>query len=1613
MSKNTSKLLSIFIVTLFVSSLIYFEPSLNNENMSDSLFPNEPILPDTDNESDENINNEDESGTTPIKKLEIPGDYKTFAFFSGGGTEQGLELIADPEGEEQIYWGDSRNNVIVWETYDDIKDDAYLAKELYWRALSTAPHTWPTQANVWFHMHEQNYPDEPSKLFSPVFSEDWYISGRVHYLTYLQTNDGATFSESITIGVRLSLHLFNPADQSSTLLTSNTSTIPINYALAQRTFYSDIPAPVLIPAGYRLKYDIELRFSSIPVAGSVLMFTGYPVGGGGSMTWNIVDGIYSNSYTLLNRTRMSGIQLYMREDVYPDIQIFNAVNETIYSSPRDITIDVTDGSTSSFRWNGNPVWTPFDNDTLTPLLTDHGWNTLEVKASDPIHNNTIIELYQFGYDESLVNIVLDNAVNNSIIAGNYDLQFSVYNITSATYRWDATGPQIPFISPYNITAENFEGLHNLRITTTDFYTTESYYYEFTFDSTAPTILLQSPTNNTLQAPGKSINIEINDSSGVDVVFYHWDSDTDAVWPPLTGILYRTFLPSAGGWHFLYVTANDTHGNQVTSRYTYFTDPTILNVELKNMLDDSYFVGGNDVEVTITSSNNTIKYQWDNGVWKDKSDAEWDGVLLTLRNSEGLPSTLGVHILKIRTGDLSHVEHTFTFTFTIDQQAPEYDISVLNYSNLRYLGSETLTLAVTDNFTLSSEILLDISIDGGFNQSLLFPFLLPLFSFFDGNHSIVIYVWDIAGNVNVTTIYVIVDNTAPDIDYLILELVNYIHVDGNRYAPADALVDVTLTDADSIILSYYSINGTAFSAFVSDFNLGFLEGYLEIVIRANDSLGNQFDLIFYLILDNSPPTLDLLFPFNYTSEINDLTPLQFNAQDISDKTINLVEYEWDAFPGFTADAFPDTNGDFEFFITSQIQGDYAPGSSAQLTFYLEDIVGNIAIINFNFNIDYTKPLAAFYIYNETADYELISQFYYVEGNTSIYYNNTENDDLIKLEYYWDGNISEGAFVTLINGTDPFPWFISVPSIDGEHSLTVNLYDNTGENLHPNIRSETYFLKVDDIMINYITPINFSNDYHTTILYEESFNFRINVTDALDGQPLDNVSISYYYDSTYNLSFEIDQIDNITYDFTITAYNVTNGLETDIEFYISQYTDNKDLIVIHLTVDKREGNLLVLQGGHNILLYDSTVNLTLQLNDHLNITAQEILSITVNGTEVSYIYFSENKTASISLSIPDFIDRKGNYTFEIYVESFEYFDTMIDSSIITIDVKPMLVLLDVWVLNSTILEGNPVSIIANLTLTDGTPVAFVEIYFIIYVYLKTDSELPSTIVKLSFEDYDGTDDEIVSTGADGLAFLSYTLNSSISSIEIEAGFLGDDTRDQTQFRFDGIVITYPPPEAEELPVWLLGLIIGGSILIAGIISFIIYKATRPKPFEELMKKISDEEIALSYSILSPGIMLSIFDQRKGPIPLVTDHSLSIGRYIGRMQIGIENFLLKIADQAYSSLGFEEHTDERRVGSIVLPSEKMIGFLQGIQLKNPQARGGFENLSLIVLADREYGNLLLNYQEYLYPKIDELDVALKGKDSLKKVEELMKEIRKISVIIILAAQKAEKAQENGNNS
>ncbi|MCK5409934.1 MAG: hypothetical protein KAJ30_06675, partial [Candidatus Heimdallarchaeota archaeon] len=107
----------------------------------------------------------------------------------------------------------------------------------------------------------------------------------------------------------------------------------------------------------------------------------------------------------------------------------------------------------------------------------------------------------------------------------------------------------------------------------------------------------------------------------------------------------------------------------------------------------------------------------------------------------------------------------------------------------------------------------------------------------------------------------------------------------------------------------------------------------------------------------------------------------------------------------------------------------------------------------------------------------------------------------------------------------------------------------------------------------------------------------------------------------------------------------------------------------------------------------------------------------------------------------------------------------------------------------------------------------------------------------------------------------------------------------------------------------------------------------------------------------------------------------------------------DQAFSSLGFEDVGDRRRIGTILLPNEKMIGFIQGIQIPTPSARGGFENLAIIVLVNEEYDNALLGNQTYIYDTIDILEKNLREKHPLVEIRQSIARIRREATRIVLA--------------
>jgi hypothetical protein len=1585
MKNKENQLFSLIIILLCLSSIFYNQiPDSDFRNKSDKNISTSSPIMQADSKS--SSIKDKPSSDTPVTKSETLGNFKTFAFFPGGtgyiygAARVGETLITDPSGEDPY----GRRNIVEWVPYDEIKDDGTLNKEFYWRALSTVPKTWPNDTN-WFYLREQGYPNEPSKIYSPVFTEDYEISGKVHWWSWLTVNDSAVFSEAVTIGYRVQLYLFNPADPlNPQLIASRTQTYPISTWTGYRTF-SDTIATTTIPAGYRLRWDIQLRFSTVPATGSFLHLTGYPWGGtASSTTWTINDGIYSNTYTINNATRMTGIQLYMRSKKTPDINLFGATNNTVYQTAQEMTIDVTDGSTSSYRWDSGS-WVPFENQTTINLPSVHGWHDLEIEAIDPIFGNTRTEFYHFGYDESTTNLVLNSPINGSIVEGGSILDFTAFSVTTVEYMWDNNGTWFPLNTPYDITSPAFSGVHNITLRTIDFYTTEMFYYQFTFDSEYPIVLLYNVANGSTHAPGKIIEVEIYDDFGINNVNYHWDSDGDVPWLPVQGNIYQTSLPTAEGFHYLYVSAYDNYNHLSTRMYQFYTDSNVFLVELAELRNNSYYQGGEDVVINVQRTNGTIRYVWDSGLIKDGSIISGQ---LTLTGIDALSTIPGFHNLTIITFNILNLERIIFFNFTVDQTSPVIDNGILGYNNTRFKINSIFYFIITDNYILSEDLLILISIDGKANQTLNFPYQLNLITFIDGEHEFFLYAFDIAGNYDVKYITFVIDTTKPTIEVNIPDSVDFSLIDGNIYVPYNASVQILIADDDLLVFSYYSWNGSSLIQFSEEFILSQPDETALLYIYVNDSLGNYQTYSITLTIDTVAPVI-ILSSFPEYTIINGGTLFGFSIEDEYPDTVTYAKYFWDTWSGWWS---PDYTTDFSA-IFNPFYVYYDHNETATITVETSDVLGNIATYSFDFITDFEAPIIELYLNESGILTELINgETYTVTGNTPIWYNSSSNQDLALFNYKWDSDETDELRASN-------EWIFKVKASDGSHILQVDLYDKTVSTA-PNKATAIFYINVDDINIQFDENDGIDwidNSYSIKLNYSDTFSFNLNVTDAVNGTEildLDTRVIQQYFN--FIVSIE-KQADNISYYCEIQATNITYGNETFVEFEFYTSTGGSQSIFVYLAVDKKLGDLSILEESLFSVYYGDDVMVFVNLKDHLGVNTS-IIYVEVNSIDT--LFYNVVGTSNYWFNYSTYLLPRGSHSFSIYVESKFHYDISEGSFSFEFEVLPLPLSIDIQVSNYTVLEGTEVAITGILTYENGTAVSLQELHFYIYSYVNETPTDAQGLIPSDFVSY-----VILNRTTDftGIATVLFTMSPDIDYIRIEATFDGDNFRDSASFELEKEVIRIVPP---GFPSWMLYLIIGGSILVVALIAFIVYKVTRPKEFEELISKLTDEDIALNYSIVSPGVVLTIFDQRKGPTPLLEDHSLTIARYKNRMQIDVENFLLKIADQAYSSLGFEEHDAGRRTGSIVLPREKMIGFIHGIQLPNPAARGGFENLSLIVLADSDFGNLLLNYQEFMYDEVDDLIKDLKGKKELPDIQEKIGAVRKKSVMIMLAAQEIEES-------
>ncbi len=867
----------------------------------------------------------------------------------------------------------------------------------------------------------------------------------------------------------------------------------------------------------------------------------------------------------------------------------------------------------------------------------------------------------------------------------------------------------------------------------------------------------------------------------------------------------------------------------------------------------------------------------------------------------------------------------------------------------------------------------ISIDNGPNQTLSSPYELSLLTFSDGTHNFTIYVFDIANNYVTAFIIFIVDTTAPTTDITSIE--GLVELLGDYYIPADASVFVTVTDDDPLTTSTYSWGGSTYTNFTDSFVLTYPDDTVILYINASDELGNENLITFILTIDSLEPTTTFIFPY-INSKVNSLTVLEFTVEDLTIETIEEVKYSWDKVLPFYNIVVLDENGWFAVTLGSIVDL-YDNGSTVFLYIYAIDIVGNNITYIFSIIIDKDPPTFDLLVYdeeNEQWQYINTSEVFYLRGNTSIWCTNT-SFDLHSFIYFWDNDSDRP-----INETT---WIIYVPTADGTHNLTVTASDDTGEMSSPNVIVKTYYFIVDDIEIVVIDPENLLDQTHH-IDYGDTFIFTLRIYDKID-----NISVEglIWHNESLNNILGLDitnlTIDEQVFQFTIFASNIG---ETNLNFQFSKEGSNKHSITVNLSIFRKEGSLSILNTIEAVI-YENNLTVEVNLQDELS-NNLAILSIFVNGTETEFeslgdfkfrFYFSSKLTPG-----------KGNYTLNIYVESSFYFGSINDSSVFSFEILPISLSLNLIVSSLSVFEGSQVNIVGILQFQNGTPVVSVEIIFTIYIFYKSNTKNVYALVT----DFDDIQELSSITNSTGHASISFLMTEEIDHIAITATFSGNVILENISFEFEDIVESIKP---SGIPNYVLYSIIAGSLLLMGLISYITYKIIKPKSFEKLLEKIEEQEVTMKLNELCPGVILCIFDQKRGAMPLVSEHSLSYD-FSGRTELNVENLMVKISDQSFSSLGFEDHFEGRRLGSITLPPESLFGFIHGLQVENINARGGVENLTLIILTDLEYGSKLLNYSEHLYNQIDQLLLLLKMKSPLKEVREKMNLIRRDATKIIL---------------
>jgi hypothetical protein len=628
---------------------------------------------------------------------------------------------------------------------------------------------------------------------------------------------------------------------------------------------------------------------------------------------------------------------------------------------------------------------PFD--IFTSVLSDDNYD-LMVWANDSA-NNTRFEVFGFTIDSQPPQIVLNSPPDFSVIPAGTIINLSIIDVNIDFVNYTINGTMnANLTSPYDIdTSSAPDGDHTIEVFAIDLAgnNNQTTFY-FTIDSTAPEIILNSPTNKSVILPGTNISLALNEDN-LDTLNYSVDSGPDQ-W--LTSPPYNITTDSwSEGGHTVKVNAKDLAGNVKYEIFYFIIDTIAPEIELDTQVTNAIVKAGTLIDLTITDPNIDYVNYTINGVSNTTLGAPYD------IDTTGWAD--GDYTIDIFTFDKVGNFNQSTFSFTIDSTLPSINLVIPTTGSVIVPGTN-ISLNI-DDLNLDS---VNLSIDGAANQTFTAPFNISTDAWADGNHSIMIYAKDKAGNENFGSFYFIIDSISPEI--------NLISPANNSLIKPGAVLDFEVIDNNTDIVDY-SLDSAPYVTLTDPYNIssdGWDDGLHSVRLQVVDQAEQTTYGYYVFKVDGTVPVIVLNTP-NNNSVIKAGTTIDFA---ITEENPGTITYSLDS-------GLPQTfTSPFDINTSTWNDGLHS------IDILAIDLVGQSISGSFEFTIDTTEPIIKLATPEDNS---------VIKAGTTISLNITEvNVEIVN--YTHDGT-------TPTNLNEPYNISTTLWS-EGDYVLTVSVRDRAG-------------------------------------------------------------------------------------------------------------------------------------------------------------------------------------------------------------------------------------------------------------------------------------------------------------------------------------------------------------------------------------------------------------------------------------------------------------------------------------------------------------------------------------------------------------------------------------------